>query len=82
MAPRRDDCPTVTTSGPEVECIPQTRFRPRQEHPGGTVTAQADLYLAAIVTVMFLAGCVHLWFLCHDFARFSLAYAGRESVAR
>jgi len=58
MAPRRDDCPTVTTSGPEVKCISQTGFRPRQEHPGGAVAAQADLYLAAIVTVMFFAGCV------------------------
>ena len=36
------------------------QFSPTQEHAGGTLTAQADLYLAAIVTAMFLAGCVLL----------------------
>jgi hypothetical protein len=56
MAQRRDDWRSVTAIGREVECIQQRQFAPTQEPAGGIVTAQADLYLAVIVTVMFLAG--------------------------
>jgi len=34
------------------------QFSPTQAHAGGALTVQADLYLAAIVTAMFLLGCV------------------------
>ena len=34
------------------------QFSPTQEHVGGALTVQADWYLAAIVTAMFLVGCV------------------------
>jgi hypothetical protein len=46
----------VTAIRPEVERIQQRQFIATQEHAGGALTAQADLYLAAIVTAMFLAG--------------------------
>ena len=56
MAQRRDDWRSVTAIGREVECIQQRQFAPTQEPAGGIVTARADLYLAVILTVMFLAG--------------------------
>jgi hypothetical protein len=34
------------------------QFSLTQELAGGTTTTEADLYLAAIVTAMFCAGCV------------------------
>jgi len=59
MALRHDDCPGVTTIGPEAERHPvnavQTDARNMQE---ALLTVHVDLYLAAIVTAMFLAGCV------------------------
>jgi hypothetical protein len=36
----------------------QMQFSPTQAHAGGALTVQADWYLAAIVTAMFLVGCV------------------------
>jgi len=58
MALRHDAYPGVTRSWPEVERAGLMPFSALLEDTGGTLTYRFDLYLAIIVTAMFLAGCV------------------------
>ena len=58
MELKPDGCLSGTPNGPTVERAELLRSRSSREEAGGELTGQHDLYIAVVVTVMFLAGCV------------------------